>query len=326
MSKARIMIVEDEWVIADDIRMRLLESDYEVSSMAVSGEEAVRKAREDMPDLILMDINLEGKMTGIEAAGLINERIHIPHIFLTAFSDDAIIKQAAETGASGYLLKPYDTVEMNAAIEMALYKHKMEDKLKESEELFRTLVTSSASVIIYISPDHKIREFNPEAERLYGVRREEVLGKDYFKLFLPEEVRVLVEDDMKQVLSGIAIRGFENSVSTKHGQERMLSWNMQRTVNLSGEPTGVIASGHDITELRQSVVEREIIITELQDALAQVKRLSGMLPICSHCHKIRDDEGYWNQVADYITLHSEAVFSHGICPDCARKVYPDYFK
>jgi len=70
--------------------------------------------------------------------------------------------------------------------------------------------------------------------------------------------------------------------------------------------------------------ERKILILKLQEALKEVKQLSGFLPICSHCKQIRDDKGYWNQIESYISAHSEALFSHGICPDCAKKLYPEF--
>ncbi len=78
-------------------------------------------------------------------------------------------------------------------------------------------------------------------------------------------------------------------------------------------------------EHKQAVAEREKLIAELQSALSEVKTLSGLLPICSHCKKIRDDKGYWNQIENYILEHSGAFFSHGICPECAAKYYPDVF-
>jgi len=81
-----------------------------------------------------------------------------------------------------------------------------------------------------------------------------------------------------------------------------------------------------LTERRKAEDERERLIVELQDALAEVRTLSGLLPICSSCKKIRDDQGYWNQIEDYISSHSEATFSHGICPECAKKLYPQYYK
>jgi hypothetical protein len=81
-----------------------------------------------------------------------------------------------------------------------------------------------------------------------------------------------------------------------------------------------------LTERSRAQEERERLIVELQDALAEVKTLSGLLPICASCKKIRDDQGYWNRIEDYVSSHSKATFSHGICPECAKKLYPGYYK
>ena len=80
----------------------------------------------------------------------------------------------------------------------------------------------------------------------------------------------------------------------------------------------------DITARRRAEEEREKLITALQNALAEVKTLSGLLPICASCKKIRDDSGYWQQIEIYISSHSEAEFSHGLCPDCLKRLYPEY--
>lgn len=87
----------------------------------------------------------------------------------------------------------------------------------------------------------------------------------------------------------------------------------------------VLVIVRDVTDNKQAEAEREQLLLELQAALAEVKTLSGLLPICASCKKIRDDQGYWHQIEVYIRDHSEADFSHGICPDCARKLYPDYY-
>jgi len=83
--------------------------------------------------------------------------------------------------------------------------------------------------------------------------------------------------------------------------------------------------GYSWGKIKQTDEEKSKVIKELQTALERVKTLSGMLPICASCKKIRDDQGYWNQIESYIAKHSEAEFSHGICPECARKLYPEYF-
>ncbi len=82
----------------------------------------------------------------------------------------------------------------------------------------------------------------------------------------------------------------------------------------------------EITERKKAEQVREQLIHELQDALDKVKTLSGLIPICCYCNRIRDDKGYWNEIADYISKHSEAEFSHGFCPECAKKHYPKYYK
>ena len=94
----------------------------------------------------------------------------------------------------------------------------------------------------------------------------------------------------------------------------------------SGNDRNLLLIVNDITERKKAEIEREDLVKELQEALAQVKRLSGLLPICSLCKKIRDDKGYWQEVESYVDEHSEAQFSHSICPDCYRKHYPDLWK
>jgi hypothetical protein len=93
-----------------------------------------------------------------------------------------------------------------------------------------------------------------------------------------------------------------------------------------GKIVGAVVTFWDISERKRAEAEREKLINELQDALAQVRTLKGFLPICAHCKKIRDDEGYWQQIERYILDRSEAEFSHGICPDCAKEHYQDFYK
>jgi hypothetical protein len=93
-----------------------------------------------------------------------------------------------------------------------------------------------------------------------------------------------------------------------------------------GQIEAAIVVNRDVTELKRAEAEREKLIQELRKALSEVKRLSGMLPICASCKKIRDDKGYWTQIEAYIRDHSEAEFSHSVCPECAKKLYPEYYE
>ncbi len=134
MKKARIFIVEDEIVIAKDIKRSLDKFGYSVVGTAASGERAIQRALELKPDLILMDIVLKGNMDGIEAANEIQSSLDVPIIYLTAYADKVVLDRAKATGPFGYMLKPFEDKEIFSTIEMALYKHEMEKKLKEKSE------------------------------------------------------------------------------------------------------------------------------------------------------------------------------------------------
>ena len=130
---AKILVVENESIVAMDIKNRLMRLGYDVPSIAYAGEEAVEKATKICPDLVLMDIMLRGEMDGIEASRLIHERLDVPVVYLTAFSDEDTLQRAKITGPFGYIIKPFEDRELHVALEIALYKHRMEKNLKESE-------------------------------------------------------------------------------------------------------------------------------------------------------------------------------------------------
>jgi class 3 adenylate cyclase len=129
-NEIKILIAEDELIIALDIKNMLKKSSYEICSIVSSGEEAIKKASEEKPNLILMDIMLKGSINGIEAAEVILKEHNIPVIFLTAIADDETLEKAKITEPFGYIIKPYDERTLHAAVEMAIYKHNTEKELK----------------------------------------------------------------------------------------------------------------------------------------------------------------------------------------------------
>ncbi len=158
MKGNKIMIVEDESIIAEDIRMSLVNKGFIVPSVVSTGEAAVEKAKEDKPDLVLMDIMLAGKMDGIETAGIIHSKFNIPVVYLTAYSDEKFLERAKITEPFGYLIKPFKDRELYITIEMSLYKHSMEMELRESKEFYESIlegivtgvwVTDINDVIVY---------------------------------------------------------------------------------------------------------------------------------------------------------------------------------
>ena len=129
MDQTNIMVVEDERIIADDIARQLTNMGYNVVATAYSGEEAVEKARELHPDLVLMDIVLAGKIDGIQAAKKIKAIVDIPVVYLTAYADKKTLGRAKLTGPSGYVLKPVEKRQLNVAIELALHRHNADSSL-----------------------------------------------------------------------------------------------------------------------------------------------------------------------------------------------------
>lgn len=132
----KVLVVEDEFIVAEYIKKSLERMGYCVPSIASSGEEAIEKAKIHKPDIVLMDIKLEGEMDGIMAADVIKSRYNIPIIFLTAYSDDKILQLAKITEPFGYILKPFRERELRINIEIALYKYEAEKRLKERNSGF----------------------------------------------------------------------------------------------------------------------------------------------------------------------------------------------
>ncbi len=198
--KSRILVVEDDTNVSIVLSSRLESLGYEVCATARTGPKAVAMAARHRPDLITMDILLEGRMNGIEAAAEIDKASDVPIIFMTCLSDQAIFNKAIKTSPYGYIVKPYDIHELRSTIEIALVKHR-------------------------------------------------------------------------------------------------------------------------------ATQDQNILISHLQDALAEVKTLSGLLSICSSCKRIHSrEDDQWHPIEGYISSHSQADFTHGICPECARRLYPELYR
>ncbi|MEW6266661.1 MAG: GAF domain-containing protein [Thermodesulfobacteriota bacterium] len=159
--KPKIMIVEDEVVVATEMRTCLEELGYTVSAHVASGAEAVERAEKERPDIILMDIVLWGDMDGIEAAQLIHSKMNIPIIYITAYTDEERLKRAKVTEPFGYMIKPFQDREVKATIEMALYKMETEARLRESEEKFRVMMEAMDDPAYICSSDYRITYMNP---------------------------------------------------------------------------------------------------------------------------------------------------------------------
>ena len=185
MSGKRILIVEDEIIIAMEIADRLKSMGYEVLRIVSNGQMAIQAALKEKPNLILMDIMIQGDIDGIETASRIHAKTNIPVIYLTANADESTLERAKVSDAFGYLIKPFEERELNTTIEMALYKHKMEAKLRESEERFKSLVENSSIGIFRLSKEGKILHGNPAFVSMLGFNKlNEIVSKNIGEFFV----------------------------------------------------------------------------------------------------------------------------------------------
>ena len=209
---------------------------------------------------------------------------------------------------------------------------KIEKALQKGEEKYRELVENANSIILRSDTQGRITFFNEFAQKFFGYTEEEIVGKNLLETIVP--ITETTGRDLQQMREDLMLypekfKNNENENIRRNGERVWISWTNKAILDQHGNVTGILSVGNDITESKQAEEERKILIQELQQtleelqkSLAKVKTLSGLLPICASCKKIRDDSGYWKQIEAYIREHSDATFTHGLCPECVKKLYP----
>lgn len=194
--------------------------------------------------------------------------------------------------------------------------------LKDKEQELNAYIELIDGLFVVINKDQSIALINEKGANLLGYKKEELIGKNWFDLIIPEEERENVKNVFDNVMSGnFEIVGYyENSIVTKDGEKRIYAWHNSIMEDSEKNRIATVSIGHDITEERKYDESRERLIRELQSSLNKIKTLQGLLPICAWCKKVRTDEGYWMQIEAYVAEHTQAEFTHGICPECYEKM------
>ena len=189
--KAKILIVEDESIVAFDLKRMLLNLNYDVLDIVTSGEKAIKKAVEEKPDLIIMDVMLNGPITGVEAAARIRGVMNVPIIYLTAYADTETLRSAKVTEPYGYILKPFEEKVLLSTIEMAIYKNKMEEKLIASEKKYRLLAKELEDLNEKKDQFYSIISFNLRDPLDSVIGFSEILKNEYKELS-PEDIQLYI--------------------------------------------------------------------------------------------------------------------------------------
>jgi PAS domain S-box-containing protein len=199
------------------------------------------------------------------------------------------------------------------------------ERLRKKVEILEIVLGASADPIFSILEDGTYRYVNFAFSSHFDRSPEELIGRRIYDIFPAEEADRRMEVVRRAFATGETIV-FDVRVPMARENDRFFITSVKPITDSAGKVTSVVCISKDITERKRAEEDREKLIQDLKSALAQVRALSGLLPICADCKRIRDDNGSWTQIESYIRDHSEAEFSHGLCPDCAERLYPGVLK
>lgn len=256
MPEKKILVVEDESIIAEDIRMNLEDLGYTVPAVVSSGEAAILKVKETGPDLVLMDIMLKGEMDGIDTAEKIHSNFNIPVVFLTAYGDEKTLERAKVTEPFGYIIKPFKQRELNINIEIALHKNEMDKKLKRSKEWLSTTLKSIGDAVIATDMKDTIIFMNPVAQNMTGWKLGEAKGKDLNEVYniTFEESEELTEGPVTKVIGEGVVVGQVNQTILigKDGRKIPIEDTSDPIKDSEGNIIGSVLVFRDVGERREA--------------------------------------------------------------------------
>jgi len=263
-------------------------------------------------DLVLLDLTLPDS-SGLQTfEDMYRAAPEVPIVVLTGLEDEGVGLSALHEGAQDYVLKS----EISPRFLVRTIRFAIERKRgEEARARLAAIVESSGDAIVSVSLEGLIVSWNAGAQGLLGFSVDEVVGHPFGMLFAPNR-HAQVAQLLGRIATGDSIKDFDGLLLRADETEVPVAIGLSPIRNAVGRIMGASMIARDIGDQKQMEQHSQKLIRELREALDKVKTLSGLIPICACCKKIRDDHGYWTQVELFVMAHSQAEFTHGICPDC----------
>lgn len=268
--KEKILIVEDETIVAKDLQQKLTKLGYDIPTTISTGEEAIKQAKQLDLDLVLMDIKLDEEIDGIQAAEQIHNQFDVPIIFLTAYGDKKTLERAKKTEPHGYIMKPFNIKELHSNIQIALHKSKMEKKVIQHQQWMLNILQHMGHAVITTDKNQKITFINPAAERLIGLNRKDVINQ-------PADSCVKLADNETNkdipLLSNLIVENTDKAHSTEtsdiilianNGKKMIVNVNASPIKQFDGTLDGYVFNLQDITEQQEGYKVIKKVAKELK--------------------------------------------------------------
>jgi PAS domain S-box-containing protein len=324
----RVLLVEDSVHDAELMALHLGSIGYDVFYKRVHNAATMEEALDrEQWDLVLCDYTLPGFDATPAIELLKKKKLDLPFIVVSGTVGEKVAVEVMKAGAHDFIAKD-NLTRLAPAIDRELREAQVRaQRATDMEKLFylAAIVDSTGEAIFSQNMDGIITTWNAGARQLLGYTEAEAVGRSVF-IIVPESLHEATRKIFEDLRGEKTIEHFDTVRVRKDGATVDVYLAISPIKSPSGQLMGASSIAYDITERKKIEDERTKMIEQLNDTLSKVRTLSGLLPICASCKKIRDDHGYWQKLETFVHEHSNAEFSHSICPDCMEKLYPDFTK
>jgi PAS domain S-box-containing protein len=304
MDPRSIVVVDENPSSAKALATLLVKLAFAVVGIAGSENEALPMMA--LASLALVSVPA-GEAQRVTTSVLLKERSNAVLFSISEGEEAALIAAGVRT-PHAYIVRPFTDRELRVHLELVLSKLDTARAVYELEDRF---FANSIDMLCFLDFNGHFKRLNPAWERTLGFTREELMSRPFIEFVHPDD-RERTLNQNRDVRGGGKALGFENRYLCKDGSYRWFLWNAAPD---SAEKV-IYSMAREVTASRLATEEREQLVRELQSALDEVQALRGILPMCSYCRRVRDDNDYWHTVENYISTHTTTLFTHGICPSC----------